>query len=175
MSLNEDLITSEVNNTLSEPISDDKIQKISKFCYSIQNKQKKIIKEPKFDEDGDLILDNEDEEIIEIDADSLEIALLQASCNPIDSNKANLQSISPMSETTVSIGRKTSIPVETVDNSKSISEHTVGRPSLVRQAKSKHCESPDLSSPDLSSNPSSGSIPKRQRTYSPSSSSDSSR
>ena len=67
MSVNEDLITSEVNNTLSEPISDDKIQKISKFCYSIQNKQKKIIKEPKFDEDGDLILDNEDEEIIEIE------------------------------------------------------------------------------------------------------------
>ena len=68
MSVNEDLITSEVNNTLSEPISDDnKIQKISKFCYSLQNKQKKIIKEPQFDDDGDLILDNEDEEIIEIE------------------------------------------------------------------------------------------------------------
>ena len=116
-----------------------------------------------------------DEEIIEIDADSLEIALLQASCNPMDSNKSTLQSISPLSETTVSIGRKTSIPAETVDSSKPISEHSLVRPSLVRQTKSKHFESPETSSPDLSSNPSSGSIPKRQRTYSPSSSSDSSR
>ena len=116
-----------------------------------------------------------EEEIIEIDADSLEIALLQTSCNQMDSSKATLQSISPLSEKTLNIGRKKSVPVDTLDSSKSGSDHTSIRPSLVRQAKSKHCESPETSSPDLSSNPSSGSIPKRQRTYSPSSSSDSSR
>ena len=115
-----------------------------------------------------------DEEIIEIDADSLEIALLQTSRNQMDTSKT-LQSISPLSEKTLNIGRKQSVPVDTLDSSKSGSDHTSIRPSLVRQAKSKHCESPETSSPDLSSNPSSGSIPKRQRTYSPSSSSDSSR
>lgn len=115
-----------------------------------------------------------EEEIIEIDADSLEIALLQTSCNQMDNSKT-LQSISPLSEKTLNIGRKQSVPVDTLDSSKSGSDHTTIRPSLVRQAKSRHCESPETSSPDLSSNPSSGSIPKRQRTYSPSSSSDSSR
>ena len=116
-----------------------------------------------------------EEEIIEIDADSLEIALLQTSRNPMDSTKATLQSISPLTEKSMNIGQKGSIPVESIDSLKSGSEHAPLRPSLVRQAKSKQCDSPETSSPDLSSNPSSGSIPKRQRTYSPSSSSDSSR
>ena len=78
----------------------------------------------------------------------------------MDTSKASLQSISPLSEKTQSIGRKKSVPVDTLDSSKSGSDHTSIRPSLVRQAESKHWESPGTSSPDLSSNPSSGNIPK---------------
>ena len=114
-----------------------------------------------------------DEEIIEIDTDSLEISLMQASCNPTDSTTTTLQSLSPLSEQS-GLGGEAAIPAKLTDKSLPTSTNSTIRPSLVRQAKSKYCESPETS-PDLSSNPSSGSILKRQRTYSSSSSSASSR
>ena len=114
-----------------------------------------------------------EEETIEIDTDSLEIALLQASCNPTDTTSTTLQSLSSLSEQS-GLGGDIGIPVNLNDKSLPTSTISTIRPSLVRQAKSKHCESSETS-PDLSSNPSSASIPKRQRTYSASSSSASSR
>ena len=66
------------------------------------------------------------------------------------------------------------ISIDVSDNLRPVSTQSAIRPSLVRQAKSKYSESSETS-PDFSSNPSSGSIPKRQRTYSSSSSSTSSR
>ena len=114
-----------------------------------------------------------DEETIEIDSDSLEIALLQTSCNPLDSNTTTLQSLSPLSEKSATAG-SAAVSIDVSDNLRPVSTQSAVRPSLVRQAKSKYSESSETS-PDFSSNPSSGSIPKRQRTYSSSSSSTSSR
>ena len=110
-----------------------------------------------------------DEETIDIDTDSLEISLLQTSCEPIDSKTTTLDSLSSVSEkSTMKSGSE--LPDDSSDSLQPFSIQPSVRPLLVRQSMSKNCESPETSSPDFSSNPSSGSIPKRQRTYSSSSS-----
>ena len=114
-----------------------------------------------------------DEDNIEIETDSLEIALLQTSCDPSDSATTTLESSSSLSGKSTVVG-ETSIAVDFSDSLPITQMHSASGPTLLRQAKSKHCASTE-SSPDISSNPSSCSIPKRQRTYSSSSSSTSSR
>ena len=110
-----------------------------------------------------------DDETIDIDTDSLEISLLQTSCEPIDSKTTTLDSLSSVSEkSTMKSGSE--LPDDSSDSLQPFSIQPSVRPLLVRQSMSKNCESPETSSPDFSSNPSSGSIPKRQRTYSSSSS-----
>ena len=69
--LQEDLITSEINATIEA--ENDKFLATTKFRYSIplmsgnNDKPTKIVSEPKFDEDGDLIIETDEiEEFIEI-------------------------------------------------------------------------------------------------------------
>ena len=115
-----------------------------------------------------------DEDIIEIDTDSLEIALLQSSRNITDSTTTTLQSSSSLSDKSAVSGGSGIPLIDSSDDLHAAQMHSTIRPTLIRQAKSKHCESSETS-PDISSIPSSGSILKRQRTYSTSSSSTSSR